>query len=112
MNEPTDATSTSERWKHIINITPEYAAHRTQFFNILGQFQELLDCHLEKINTAAHGVELSSPEAGPIHAVPYSAHLKKREAEKEEFDKVLRLNFIECTQTECASPILFVSKQD
>lgn len=66
----------------------------------------------KKICTANIGVGLYSPEGKPIHAIPYSAGSKAREAEGEERDKMLAVKVIEAAQTEWASPIVVFQKKD
>lgn len=104
-------TSINEDWSDTINIPPEYAAYRSRFANMLQQFQNACDGHLEKINTVTHKVALSSPEVRPIKSVLYCSGPRTGEAQKKQTDKMLAMKVIHPTQTECASPIVFVSKR-
>lgn len=71
VNERANVPNTSEDWTNNFTVSPEYAAYRTRFINILEQIQDKLHGHLGQMNTAFDGVQLSSPEAISVHAVPY-----------------------------------------
>lgn len=80
--------------------------------NMLKQFQEMSDGQLRQISTATHGVDLSSPEARLIHAVPYITGSEAQEVEKHNIHKMLARKVFEPAQTECPSPILIILEED
>lgn len=47
-----------------------------------------------------------------MHLAPYRACPRAREIESHEIDKMLVMNVIELSQTECAAFLVFVSKKD
>lgn len=63
MKRRANTQNKNEDWRDTIDISPEFATYRTQFINILEEFQERWDGHLRQINTATNRVELPSPEA-------------------------------------------------
>lgn len=79
---------------------------------MLEQFQSMWDGRLGTIKAAKHRIELTPPNARPIHSVPYRAGPVARTFEKTEIDRLLRMDVIEPAQTEWASPIVFAPKKD
>lgn len=79
---------------------------------MLENFQEMWDGLLGQISKIPKGVWLWSPEAIPIHAIPYCARPKEQQGEKEEIDEKLAMKVIISAQEEWASPIDLVPKKD
>lgn len=108
IDERGNGPNANEDWRDNIEIPPEYATYRAQFTNMLENYHEIWDGHLRQINKGTSRVELFSPGARQIHAVPYGAGLKARGAERDEVDKMLAITIIEPAQTEWASQIVFI----
>lgn len=73
IHEHANSSNTNKDWRNTINIPPEYSTCRTRFINKVKEYHEMWDVNLGQINTATHRVDLSSPEAVAIRAVPYHA---------------------------------------
>lgn len=68
--------------------------------------------HLGQIKIGTNRVELSSPEARLIHAVPYCYGAKAQKAGKAKTDKMPAIKFIELAQTKWAAIVALVRKHD
>lgn len=61
------------------------------------------------INIVKQQIGLPLPDSGPTHFVSYRAGLQARVFHQNKTNKILRINFIDSTQTEWAAPVLFAS---
>lgn len=95
----TDERTLQDDWREQVEISPKYDEYRPQIINMLEEFQSMRDGNLGTIKAAKHRVELTPPNARPIHSVPYRAGLKARTFEKTEIDRLLRTDVIEPAQT-------------
>lgn len=59
-----------------------------------------------------HCIQLTWQDTRPINCTPYRAGLKALEFGKMEMDKMIRMNVIDLTQLEWASPVVISSVKD
>lgn len=79
---------------------------------MLEQSENMWDGHLCSIKVMQHQVKLGKKDNRPIHSLLYCPGPKAREMENQEKYRMLAMDGIEPAQTGCASPIVFVPKNN
>jgi hypothetical protein len=69
-----------ELWREDVNLTHLLAHEREKVFRVLGKHRSMWDGHLGLVHSTSHRIDLV-PGAKPIHAQPYRAGPRAREAE-------------------------------
>jgi hypothetical protein len=69
------------------------------------------DVHLGHVHSTSHMIDLF-PGAKPIHAQPYRAGPRAREAESAEVQRMLKARVIEPVNSDWASPFVLLQKPD
>lgn len=84
---------------------------RGQLMGLVEKYKSLWDGTLGLIKNTVHRIHLK-PEATPICQIPYKTGHRHREKEKEQVEKMCKLEVIEQAIGEWASPIVIVPKPD
>ena len=108
---PSESVSEEQEWKQQIDMGVEDPATRERILDMLGEFEEMWNGRLGRIDAAKHRIQLT-PEARPVFQAPYRAGQKAREFVKEEVTRMLRDGVIEPSASEWASPIVLAEKKD
>lgn len=100
----------SADWLNKVEASDDYAQYLFKFVKMLSKFEILLDSHLQWVKAALDRIEISSPEAQPIHSAPYRAKPRAHQLEKNEITQMLEPEVIKPVQTELAKPVVFAAK--
>ena len=100
-----------EIWKEDLDLAHLTPQERKNVYQMLGTHRSMWDGRLGHVQTTSHRIELV-PDARPVHAQPYRAGSRAREAESSEVQRMLKAGFIEPTASEWASPVVLVPKPD
>ena len=85
--------------------------HREKLRSLLQEFSTMWDGSLGEVNTTEHHIDLVK-RARPIASHPYRVGPRAREAEQDEFQRMLTVDVIEPSQSAWASPVVLVPKPD
>jgi len=86
-------------------------ALRPQVLSPLEKHRALWSGHLGSIKATEHRIELK-PGSAPVRFNPYRMSSRNRELIKAQVDRMLKLEVIEPSQSEWASPVVFIPKPD
>lgn len=100
-----------ETWKEDLDLAHLTPQERKNVYQMLGTHRSMWDGRLGHVQTTSHRIELV-PDARPVHAQPYRAGSRAREAESSEVQRMLKAGVIEPTASEWASPVVLVPKPD
>jgi Reverse transcriptase (RNA-dependent DNA polymerase) len=100
-----------ELWRESVDLAHLLPQERTKVFELLKKHRTMWDGHLGKVQSTSHRIELI-PGAKPVHAQPYRAGVRAREAESSEIQRMLKAGVIEPSTSEWASPVVLVPKPD
>lgn len=70
------------------------------------------DGHLGRTTMTKRRIELSQPNAAPVHPTPYLTGPKTRALEKAQIEKMLAENVIKIVRTDWVALIIFVPNKD
>jgi Reverse transcriptase (RNA-dependent DNA polymerase) len=100
-----------ELWREDVNLTHLLPHEREKVFRVLGKHRSMWDGHLGHVHSTSHRIDLV-PGAKPIHAQPYRAGPRAREAESAEGQRMLKARVIEPANSDWASPVVLLPKPD
>jgi len=92
-----------------MGAVPDHLVQRLK--NLLTKYHTLWDGSLGTIRQTEHRIQLKTG-ATPVRQHPYKAGLHARQMEKEQVEGMLRMEVIEPTNSEWASPVVLVPKPD
>lgn len=78
-----------------MEISHSYVEYRPRIIEMMEEFKKMSNGHLGKIKVSKNRIELTPPEARPIHSVPYGAGPATRTFEKTEIDSFLGMDVTE-----------------
>jgi len=104
-----DATNPVEEPKVHTSNVPE--GLRPQVLALLEKHRALWSGHLGSIKATEHRTELR-PGSKPVRLNPYRMGPRTRELIKAQVDRILKLEVIEPSQSEWASPVVLIPKTD
>jgi Reverse transcriptase (RNA-dependent DNA polymerase) len=96
-----------ELWREDVNLTRLLPHEREKVLRVLGKHRSMWDGHLGYVHSTFHRIDLV-PGAKPIHAQPYRAGPRAREAESAEVQRMLKARVIEPANSESSSPVVLV----
>ena len=100
-----------DTWRDEVDLSHLPASVRDAVYELLRSHRHMWDGHLGEVRATEHRIDLV-PGAKPVHAQPYRAGPKAREAEQEEVLRMLKAGVIEPASTDWASPVVLVPKPD
>lgn len=86
-------------WQYKIEVPNEYVASRHKFVQMLTQFENVWDGHVQSTKAVQHLMELKNSKHCPMHSAPNRAGPESRDFEREETKRMLAMNAIELAQT-------------
>ena len=98
-------------WRNVINVGESYKSYKFELIQQLEKYEEMWDGHLVTVNATYHYIQIP-PGTIPSHQPPYRAGPTKREHEKSEVDKMLKMSVIEPSTSEWVAPVVFAPKKD
>jgi hypothetical protein len=98
-------------WREDVDLALLTPQERERVFQILGKHRSMWDGRLGHVHSTSHHIDLV-PGAKPVHARPYRAGARAREAESFELQRMLKAGVIEPANSEWASPVVLVPKPD
>jgi hypothetical protein len=94
-----------ELWKEEVDLAHLLPHERERVLRSLAKHRSMWDGRLGHVHTATHRIDLT-PGAKPVHAQPYRAGPRAREAEAAEVQRMLEAGVIETASSEWASPVV------
>ena len=108
-NPPSEPEKIPELPELDVGGVPPSLAERLR--SLLRRYRSLWDGQLGTIRQTEHRIQLK-PGATPVRQHPYKAGPRAREMEREQVARMLKLDVIEPTTSEWASPVVMVPKPD
>lgn len=99
-------------WPDVLCMSNKYVAYRDKIVERLAQFVRKLDGLLKAVKALQHRVALAKLKVCPIDSAPYQALPWSREFGKRAKERMLVINDIETAESDCAPPLVFVSRMD
>lgn len=87
-------------------------AYRYNFVEMLAQYENMWDGHLESMKTVQHRIELEKSKNRPIHLARYRYRPKATEPDKRQIERMVAMDVIEPAQTEPGSLIVMGQQTD
>jgi len=104
-----DATDpVDEPHVHTSNV---FEGFRPQVLALLEKHRALWSAHFGSIKDAEHRIELN-PGSKPVRLNLYRMGPRTRELIKAQVDRMLKLEVLEPSQSECTSPVVLIPKPD
>jgi RNase H-like domain found in reverse transcriptase/Reverse transcriptase (RNA-dependent DNA polymerase)/Integrase zinc binding domain/Integrase core domain/Chromo (CHRromatin Organisation MOdifier) domain/Retroviral aspartyl protease len=100
-----------ELWRSSVDLAHLLPLDREKVFQMLCKHRSMWDGRLGHVHSTSHRIDLI-PGAKPVHAQPYRAGPRAREAESAEVQRMLKAGVIEPANSEWASPVVLVPKPD
>jgi transposase InsO family protein len=98
-------------WEDQVDLDHLTPLDREKVLQTLRPHREMWDGRLGNVSATSHRIDVV-PGSRPVHAQPYRAGGRAREAEQEEIKKMLAQGVIEPAMSEWASPVVLVPKSD
>lgn len=91
-------------------VQRKYDDDNDEFFDMLSEFKDMWYGSLGLNNTVKQRMYLNSSDLQPLHSAPYHTGLRAHELDRNEMEKMVKMNIIEIAHTKCAAPIMFTWK--